>query len=63
MRLLRGRSPEEEREAAWPKVVLLVALLVSVPVWTWFYDWRLGLFVSAAFVALGLGMWRVSRER
>jgi len=63
MRLLRGRTREQEKRDAVPRVALLFALLASVPVVCLVVDWRLGLLVMGAYVALGFGVWRVSRQR
>lgn len=58
-----GRTPEQEKRDGKPRVALLVAFLASVPVVCFVVDWRLGLFVMGAYVALGFGVWRVSRQR
>jgi len=57
VRFFPRRNPDEV-----PRVVALVAFLGLVPVFALWLDWRLGLVITAAYVVLGVGVWRVSKR-
>jgi hypothetical protein len=61
MRFFRRRDQPSEEDRARVALVVLVAAIT--PVFAFLLDWRLGLFIFAAYAALGFGVWRVSRQR
>jgi len=46
---------EQEKHDAQPRIAILVVVLTMVPVFAFVLDWRLGVFVTAAYGALAFG--------
>lgn len=60
----RGRWIDEQQKRDIPARLAILAMVVGLtPVFAFWLDWRLGVFVVAAFAALAFGVWRVSNER
>ena len=54
MRLLPGRTRAGETRRS-TRIAILVVVLTMVPVFAFVLDWRLGVFVTAAYGALAFG--------
>jgi len=63
VRFFRAPNAQEYKERNLPRAVFVLAIMAMTPVFAFTLDWRVGLFVLGSFVALGFGVWRVSRGR
>jgi hypothetical protein len=63
MRFFSRSTQEQQQEHALGKLTFLAAVVGLTPVFAFWLDWRLGLFVVSVYAALGFGAWRVSKGR
>jgi len=62
MRFFIRRVDEWKRDGP-ARLALLGTVVGLTPVFAFWLDWRLGLFILGAYAALGFGVWRVSKQR
>jgi hypothetical protein len=62
MRFFTRRTLEEQERSGPARLAILGAVIGLTPVFAFWLDWRLGLFILAAYAALGFGVWRVSKR-
>src|SRR5262245_47615663 len=58
------RWPDEQQKREAPGRIAILALAIGLtPALAFWLDWRLGVFIVAAYAALAFGLWRVSNQR
>jgi hypothetical protein len=63
MRFFSRRAQEQQNKHARGRVAIVAACVGLTPVFAFWLDWRLGLFIVGAHAALGFGVWRLSEAR